>query len=345
MQIETGYSYDDVLLKPKNSRIRTRSNVDLTTSVVPGLEINRCFISAPMDTVTESEMATGMQQSGSLGIIHRYLDPENQAKEVNKTDGKVAATIGIGDNWERRLELLLDAGVDFVCVDVAHGHMDRCLDVITETSEITSKPVMAGNIATKSGAKDMIKAGADSVKVGIGPGSHCQTREVAGVGVPQATAVITVVEALSELTTVSDDEYTIIADGGIQNSGDAAKAIGLGADAVMMGGIFAGCEESPTEVVEINGKKYKRSRGMASDEARNKNDMETDEAKEGAAGLTLYSGPVRNVIEDLAAGVRSGLSYINAENIEEAHNNAEFIRVTPSTINRNGTHGVYTDSE
>ncbi len=340
MNIEKGRSYDDLLLKPQFSKVESRSEVNLQTEILPEITIQSPIISSPMDTVTEHELATNIYKAGGIGIIHRFCTIEEQYKEVEKTEGKVGGAIGINKSCMERAEALVDAGVDFICIDVAHGHMEKCINVVKEVSNTYDVPIMAGNVATKKGAKDLALAGADSIKVGIGPGSHCLTREVAGVGVPQATAIKNVKQALQELRYKTGDT-TVIADGGIQSSGDITKALMLGADAVMIGGMFAGCEESPSETITVYGEEYKLSRGMASSEAREENNMDSKEAIEGAEGLTKYNGTIQTVVQDLNAGIRSGISYCGGYTIEEARENAEFVSVTPSVQQRNGTHGIY----
>lgn len=347
LEKEPSLSYDDISIKPKRSTVESRSNVSLESTLIGDITVENPVISAPMDTVTESEMAQAMHNAGAVGIIHRYLSIDEQVQEISKVDGVVGTTIGINDGWKERLTKTVDAGADFVCVDVAHGHMESTLQVVNETKEMVDVPVMAGNVCTKEGVKDLILAGADSVKIGVGPGSHCLTREVAGVGIPQVTAVNRAVEVVEVLQkTELDREITVIADGGIQKPGDMTKALLLGADAVMVGGMFGGCDESPARLIKTeSGERYKRTHGMASGEAREDNDIETEEAIEGDSGLIPYSGPAVSVVEELCAGSRSGLSYIGAHNLEEGQELAEFVRITPSVTVRNGTHGVLNDSK
>lgn len=345
--IEQGLSYDDVLVIPQKSPINTRSNVNTNTRLIRDIHINKPIISASMDSVTEFDMAQAMTDNGGVGIIHRYLDVEEQAKEVKKVNGVVGATIGVNELWEDRVNALVDANVDFICLDVAHGHMEKAINVTDETTNITDIPIMAGNVATPQGAIDLIEAGAESIKVGVGPGSHCLTREVAGVGVPQITAINNIKHKVNYKMQMNGlSEITVVADGGIQTSGDIVKALVTGADSVMIGGLLAGCKESPAPLIETDeGIKYKKTRGMASGEARNDNEMETTEAIEGASGYTPYSGSAETVLTELSSGVRSGFSYVGASNIKEAQEYGKLIRVTPTVPQRNGTHGVYTSKE
>jgi len=344
MNLETALSYDDISIKPQRSTVESRSNVSLESTLIRDIKLEKPIISAPMDTVTEYEMAQAMYDAGGVGIIHRYLSIEEQAKQISKVDGIIGASIGISSGeWQNRVEKTVAAGADFICVDVAHGHMERTIDVVSEITDMVDIPVMAGNVCTKEGVKDLALAGAESVKVGVGPGSHCLTREVAGVGVPQVTAV----EECSKMASYLNDmgiiehDVTIVADGGIQKPGDMVKALLVGADSVMIGGLLGGCDESPAKLVETkNGEKYKKTHGMASDAAREENEINTEEATEGDSGLIPYAGPANSVVEELASGSRSGFSYVGAHKLEEARENAEFVRTTPSVTVRNGTHGV-----
>lgn len=349
--MELGLSYDDVLLVPQRSPVESRSDIDTSTEIVPGVEVEYPMISANMDTVTEAEMAQAMADAGGCGIIHRFMSIEEQVEEIERVDGVVGGCVGIDESFVEHGRMLAEAGADFITVDVAHGHMEQCLEAVADLDEHVPVPIMAGNVATGEGAKDLIRAGADSVKVGVGPGAVCKTREVAGVGVPQFTAVRNVVSAVNSMTQLSGaspDDVTVIADGGITKSGDTIKALMAGADAVMCGSLFGASAEAPGETVEADGTTYKTYRGMASEEAREANPDSPDDADEhraieGVEGLQEFAGPVADVIEDHMKGVRSGLSYCGGHSLEGARENSEFVRVTNSTINRNGSHGVLTD--
>jgi IMP dehydrogenase len=220
-------------------------------------------------------------------------------------------------------------------LDVAHGHLERCLAAVERVdAELPETELIVGNVATSQGVRDLYSAGADCVKVGVGPGSHCTTRKVAGAGVPQLTAVDDCAGVAADLG------ITTIADGGIRSSGDAVKALVAGADTVMMGRLFAGADESPGEVVEHGGEKFKRSRGMATTAANEDrtDSTETPDADEGVEALTPYTGPLADVVEEFAAGIRSGMSYCGGHTIEAARDRAEFMRVAPSARDREGAH-------
>jgi len=340
--LRTGLSYGDVLLVPQRSPVDSRRDVDLSTTLTPGIDLETPLVSAAMDTVTEADLAIALGEAGGIGTIHRFLAVDEQASEVARAADAgvpVAAAVGINESYVDRAGAVLEAGADAIVVDVAHGHLERTLEA-TETLRSTYPEVdlVVGNVATPAGVKDLAQAGADCVKVGIGPGSHCTTRKVAGAGVPQLTAVDDCAEVARELG------VTIIADGGIRTSGDAVKALMAGADAVMLGSLFAGTEEAPSQVVEIDGVRYKRSRGMATTAAaEDRSDKDGDvRADEGVEGLTPYKGPVADVAREFCAGIKSGLSYCGGLTIPEARAKAEFLRVAPSAREREGSH---TDNE
>lgn len=343
-------SYDDILLVPRRSPVDSRSGVDTSTQITPSVRADAPIISAPMDSITEYEMAEAMADSGGVGIIHRNMSPEEAAESVRKADFQIGGSVGINTGWKERAELLVEAGVDFLCLDVAHGHLENALDVLQQLAVMyPDTDIMAGNVATPEAALDLVSHGADSVKVGIGPGSHCTTREVAGVGVPQFTAVLAVALTLENSPQVPDD-ITLVADGGIKRSGDITKALMAGADSVMVGSMVGGCDESPAPTVEVDGTKYKRTRGMASSEAKDEDYMEDGGAVEGKEALTEYNGTVDEVLTKNVKGVRSGLSYCGGTSIEEARDairKAEresllggYKKVTSHTELRNGIHGV-----
>ena len=215
-----------------------------------------------MDTVTESKMAIAIAQEGGMGVIHRNLNIKNQSSEVKKVKKKdlyVGAAVGTNKEDLERVRSLLFHGVDLIVIDTAHGHSEKVLKILSKIKKITKNvPVCVGNIATGEAAIKLYDSGADIIKVGIGPGSICTTRMVAGIGVPQISAIIDVKKLLIK------KKIKIISDGGIKFSGDIAKALAAGADAIMMGSIFAGTEESPGRKFRIKGKIYKQYRGMGS---------------------------------------------------------------------------------
>lgn len=337
-----GLSYDDVLLTPKRSPVESRKNVELRTFLTDEIELGNPLLSAPMDTVTEEEMAVALGETGGFGTIHRFMGIEEQAEQImeaKRADVKVGAAIGINEDYLERASRVVSAGADCLMVDVAHGHMQKSIQTVEELSQVFPEiPLVAGNVATRHGVSDLANAGADTVKVGVGPGSHCTTRKVTGVGVPQFTAIQTCAQEGRE------QGVRVIADGGIRTSGDAVKALMAGATTVMMGSFFMGTDESPGEVQKMDdGSKVKLTRGMASeDAAENRTDKDGEvQAEEGVVKTTEYKGSVKPLIEEFNAGLRSGLSYCGGHTISQARENAEFIQVTPSTQLRNGEHNGF----
>jgi IMP dehydrogenase len=336
--LRTGLSYGDVLLVPKRSPVDSRSEVDLSTTLTPGVELDTPLVSAAMDTVTEADLAIALGRAGGFGVLHRFLAPGAQADQVGRVTAageRVGAAVGINEDYVARGARVVAAGADALVVDVAHGHLERTIDAVgTLAAEFPDTDLVAGNVATPAGVEDLATAGADCVKVGVGPGSHCTTRKVAGAGVPQLTAVHDCAAAAGDLG------VTICADGGIRTSGDAVKALMAGADTVMLGSLFAGTEEAPGPIVEVDGTRYKRSRGMATTAAaEDRGDKQDDvTAEEGVEALTPYKGPVADLAEEFCAGIRSGLSYCGGRSLGTARENAEFIRVAPSAKEREGFH-------
>ena len=266
-----------------------------------------------------------------------------QACKDSKGQLTVGAAVGIREGYIERARALVDAGVDVLVVDVAHGHSDRVLNVVRKLKkELSQVDVIAGNVATPEGTKDLIDAGADAVKVGIGSGSICITRIVTGAGVPQLTAVLECAEAARE------SDIPIIADGGIRNSGDITKALAIGASSVMIGSMLAGTEESPGVTVMRNGRKYKIHRGMASVGASMKRGTEEaeDEAAlleyvaEGIEAFVPYRGTSHEILAQLAGGIRSGLSYCGAKTLVELRQNASFVRLTSAALKESYPHDV-----
>jgi len=471
--IRDALTFDDVLLVPKRSPVRSRRDVDLSTNLSKNIKLNIPIVSANMDTVTESAMAISMAHNGGIGIIHRFMPIERQVEEVQKVkraesviiehpyttgpnatmadakrmmqekgvngllvvdaigrllgiltardllfennesrrvselmtpmeklhtaragasiddarqllrkykiekvplvdeegylrglitskdmvtlaerpqackDSKgqliVGAAVGIREGYLDRARALVDAGVDVIVVDVAHGHSEWVLEVVRKLKkELGGVDVIAGNVATPEGTKDLIVAGADAVKVGIGSGSICITRIVTGAGVPQLTAVMECAEAARALN------VPIIADGGIRNSGDITKALAAGASSVMIGSMLAGTDESPGVTVMRNGRKYKLHRGMASVGAslkRGTPESEDDSAlldyvAEGIEAFVPYRGNSHEIIAQLAGGIRSGLSYCGARTLAELRQNASFVRLTQAALSESYPHDV-----
>lgn len=466
INIPLALTYDDVLLVPKLSDLTSRQHADTSTKLSRNLTLKIPLLSANMDTVTESQMAIAMAQKGGLGIIHRFLDIETQAREVVRVkrkqhividnpftvpttmtlaelhekikatgvsgflvsdDGQkllgiisrrdidvvaseetivgsmmtpkerlivaspeitperaretfkrykiekiplvdeeynikglitqkdslnfssnaesakdqkgrllVGAAIGAGDDFLIRAQTLIDAEVDVLVIDIAHGHSLNELNAIYKLKEkFGSIELICGNIATASGALDLIKAGADAVKVGIGPGSICTTRITTGFGVPQLTAILNIGPICERYG------VPLIADGGIKHSADIVKALAAGADSIMVGGQFAGTDEAPGPVITYRGRQYKISRGMASLSAAvnrpNAKENFLSITPEGIEARVPYRGSVNTIIDQFIGGLRSGMSYGNAHKIKELRN-CEFIRITNAGQTESSSH-------
>ena len=347
--IKEALTFDDVLLLPRFSNILP-SETDLSTNLTKKIYLKVPFLSSAMDTVTESSMALAMGKSGGMGIIHRNLDIKQQSKEVLKVKNKkflVGAAIGTSLSDLKRAKALIDNGVDLIVIDTAHGHSEKVLKILSKVRRINhDTPICVGNIATGEAAKRLYNSGADIIKVGIGPGSICTTRMVAGIGVPQITAVMEVKKVLK------GKKVKIISDGGIKFSGDLAKAIAAGADAIMMGSIFAGTDESPGKKFKIKNKIFKRYRGMGSIGAMSAGSSNryfqknySDKSKfvpEGVEGRVEYKGSVSKIIYQLKGGLRSSMGYIGAKKLQDIKKNAKFIKITKAGFYESMVHSVET---
>ena len=339
---QEGITFDDVLLMPAYSEVLPRE-VSLQGRFSRHITLDIPFVSAAMDTVTESAMAMAIAREGGIGVIHKNMSAEQQAAEVAKVKAeglRVAAGVGITPDVLDRVKRLADAGVDAVVLDSAHGHSKGVIDALKAIKKaFPGLDVVVGNIATAQAAKDLISAGADGLKVGIGPGSICTTRIVAGVGVPQLTAIADVAE-------VAGDSVPVIADGGLRYSGDVVKALAAGAHCVMCGSMFAGTDEAPGEVVEVDGVKMKGYRGMGSIDAMQAGSADRYFQKgakklvpEGVVARVAYKGPVADVLYQLAGGLRSGMGYCGAANLDALHQ-ARFVKISPATVQENHPHDV-----
>ena len=345
--IKEALTFDDVLLLPKYSNILP-SNTNIFLQLTKKISLKVPFLTSAMDTVTESKMAIAIAKEGGLGIIHRNLDIKKQSDEIKKVKNKklyVGAAIGTNKDDLERANSLASNGVDLIVIDTAHGHSEKVIKTLNKIKKIIKNiPVCVGNIATGEAAKKLYNSGADIIKVGIGPGSICTTRMVAGIGVPQISAIMDVKKALNK------KNIKIISDGGIKFSGDIAKALAAGADAIMMGSIFAGTDESPGKKFKSNGKIYKQYRGMGSIGAMSAGSANRyfqknykDKAKfvpEGVEGRVEYKGKVSKIVYQLQGGLRSSMGYIGAKNLKEINKKAKFVKITKAGFYESMVHSV-----
>ena len=345
--IKESLTFDDVLLLPRYSRVLP-SKTDISLKLTKKILLKVPFLSSAMDTVTESRMASAIANEGGIGIIHRNLNIKKQSEEVKKVNRKklfVGAAIGTNKEDIERARSLISNGVDLIVIDTAHGHSEKVLKTLSKIKKITKEiPICVGNVATGDAAKRLYNSGADIIKVGIGPGSICTTRMVAGIGVPQISAIMDVKKKLRK------KEIKIISDGGIKFSGDIAKALAAGADAIMMGSIFAGTEESPGKKFKSKGKYYKQYRGMGSVGAMSAGSANRyfqkdfkDKSKfvaEGVEGRVEYKGKVSKIIYQLQGGLRSSMGYIGAKNLKEINKKAKFVKITKAGFYESMVHSV-----
>ena len=346
--IKEALTFDDVTLVPKYSSVLP-SDVQTETSLTEKLQLKIPLITSAMDTVTEAKMAIAIAKAGGIGVIHRNLPIKKQVIEIKKVKSlklKVGAAVGAGINEFERAKEILKCKTDLIVVDTAHGHTKKVGEIIKKIKKIKPKSVSlcAGNVATADAAKFLIKLGVDVIKVGIGPGSICTTRLVAGIGVPQLSAILNVRNGLGKSKAV------IIADGGIKFSGDIAKALSAGADAVMIGSLFAGTDESPGKIMKKNGKLFKSFRGMGSIGAMNKGSADryfqkkqNDSSKyvpEGVEGLIKYKGPVSKIVYRLVGGLRSSMGYLGCEQIKYLKNKPKFVKITKAGFYESMVHNI-----
>ena len=345
--IKEALTFDDVLLVPRYSSVLP-SETNLHIDLGHNLKLKLPFLSSAMDTVTESSMAVAIAKKGGLGIIHRNLSISDQSKEIKKVKNKnllVGAAVGTGNDDITRAKSILDAGVDLIVIDTAHGHSDKVLKALSKIKKINLKqPICVGNIATAEAAARLYNEGADILKVGIGPGSICTTRVIAGIGVPQITAILEVKKVMK------NKKIKIISDGGIKFSGDIVKGIAAGADAVMMGSIFAGTEESPGKKYKFRNKFYKSYRGMGSIGAMSAGSSNRyfqknykDRSKfvpEGVEARVIYKGKVEKILYQLQGGLRSSMGYIGAKKINEIQKKAKFVKITKAGFYESMVHSV-----
>ena len=360
--IKEAYTFDDLLLVPSYSKVVPIDTI-LHTRLTKKITLNIPVLSAAMDTVTEDLMAIALAKLGGLGIIHKNLSIDEQADMVRKVkkaevletdkdacldaDGnlRVGAAVGVGKDTYERVNKLYEAGVDIIAVDSAHGHSKGVIETIKQIRSLfPNLDIIGGNVVTAQAAIDLIYAGASAIKVGVGPGSICTTRVVAGVGVPQLTAINDVYQVTKQY------DIGIIADGGIKMSGDITKALAAGADCVMLGGLLAGTKETPGDVLLIDGKEVKAYIGMGSLTAMKKGSSDryfqggVKELKklvpEGIEATVPYKGEIKDVIHQMMGGLRSGMGYCGCETVLDLKEKAQFVKISNAGLKESHPHDV-----
>lgn len=356
----TALTFDDVLLVPAYSEVLPRE-VSTKARFTRNISLNIPIVSAAMDTVSEKAMAIMLARKGGISVVHKNMGIEAQARQIREVkeypaegdkipcldaEGRlrVAAGVGITADVLDRVTALVEAGVDAIVLDSAHGDSHGVVEALRKIKAVYPElDTVVGNIATAEAAVRLIEAGADSLKVGIGPGSICTTRIIAGVGVPQISAIYDVAKA------AEGSGVPVIADGGLRYSGDIVKALAAGGDSVMIGSMFAGTDEAPGEIFEENGRKFKSYRGMGSVDAmkagsrdRYFQDGEDSTKKlvpEGVVARVPYKGSVGDIIYQLVGGIRSGMGYCGAADIDALHS-TRFVRITANGLVENHPHDI-----
>lgn len=360
--LQEAYTFDDLLLVPAKSEVVPK-DVSLKARLTDSISLNAPIISAAMDTVTEDKMALHMARLGGLGFIHKNMTIDEQAQmvrnvkayKVTEADPEanvdksgqlvVGAAVGVSLDTLDRVKALVDAGVDIITVDSAHGHSKGVIDSVRSIRDVyPDLDIVGGNIVTAHGAIDLIEAGANVLKVGVGPGSICTTRVVSGVGAPQLTAINDIYQVAKE------HNVGVIADGGIKLSGDIVKAIAAGADCVMLGGLLAGTEESPGDIIEVYGKRVKNYVGMGSLSAMQRGSSDryfqggVNELKklvpEGIEATVPFKGSIEDVIYQMLGGLRSGMGYCGCESIDAMKECAQFVKITGAGLKESHPHDV-----
>lgn len=344
MIISDGLTFDDVLLVPQHSVVGSRSKVDLSVNWRQW-DFKHPIIPANMKTVTGLDMSIAIAQSGGLAILHRFMPIEEQIKIAQDMTHRFhcannfAVSVGVKDDDLEAIDCFRDVGVEIFCIDIAHGDSRQCMDMVQKIKESYPQAlIIAGNVATGSAARRLWEAGADVVKVGVGPGSLCTTRIETGNGVPQLTALMDVYQVKQELLKLDKAKsisktrtnYAFIADGGIKNAGDCVKALCF-ADMVMAGNLFAGCKESPGKIHTINGQCYKEYVGSSTHKANR---------VEGVEAWVPCKGNYEELLTKLLEGIQSGCSYQGCQNLQELKENPTFVKITNAGLKESHPHDV-----
>lgn len=332
-----GHSFDDVLLVPRYSDV-SLNEIDLSTKVAEGLILRIPILSSPMDTVTGRDMAIALGTRGGLGVLPRNMPISGVVDILREAASlKVPVGVAVGPLDDEKAEVAASEGASIVVIDAAHGHSKNVVEATKRLSSRLGVPIMAGNIVTAEAAEALIAAGASSLRVGVGPGHACTTREVTGVGYPQLSAIAEVADVAFGYG------VSVIADGGIEKPSDIVKALAAGADAVMLGFLLAGTDEAPGEKMDVEGRCYKPYRGMGSISALSRGSVRYGSHKivpEGAEGLVECKGPLSLVLEYLLGGLKQGMGYCGARSIPELKAKAAFVRVSAGAYREGGPRGL-----
>lgn len=345
--VDLALCFDDILLVPQRSSVPSRHSVNTRMIIGRGnrsINLSLPIIAAPMDTVCNAEMCETMSRAGGLGILHRYMPYDEQiSKAESLVDNDVMFGVAIASNngFLDQAQKLYEVGVRILLVDTANGHGSYAVDAVKALRDkFDNVHIMAGNVATADGFARLSAAGADSVRVGIGGGSACTTRIVSGHGVPTLASIMDCDKWLEEFGSNGIDTCSIVADGGIRNSGDMVKAFAAGAHAVMVGSMLAGTDESPGNVfMNEHGQHVKAFRGMASREAQ-KDATGNVSVAEGISTTIPYKGSVKNILDEIRGGLGSGCSYSGVYNLEELAAFSKYVRVTQASLNESKPHAL-----
>lgn len=345
--VDLAMCFDDILLVPQRSSVPSRHSVNTTMIIGSGnrtVKLGLPVIAAPMDTVCDIEMCIAMASMGGIGILHRYMSYEDQIKKTKAlADAQFGFGVAIASNngFMEQAQALYYAGARMLLVDTANGHGKYAIDAVKALRDkFDDVHIMAGNVATADGFARLSAAGADSVRVGIGGGSACTTRIVSGHGVPTLASIMDCDKWLEEFGSNGIDTCSIVADGGIRNSGDMVKAFAAGAHAVMIGSLLAGTDEAPGSVfINEQGQHVKAFRGMASREAQ-KDATGNVSVAEGISTTIPYKGSVKNILDEIRGGLGSGCSYSGAFNLEELSAFAKYVRVTQASLSESKPHAL-----
>ena len=339
--------FDDILLVPQTSSVESRHSVDLSTSIGYNnsrIDLDFPIIGSPMDTVCDVDMCVALDKVGGIGILHRYMPVKTiveKTKILFQSNVRFGVSVGATNGYEQNAEELVNAGAKLILVDIANGHSGYAINAVKNLKTLfrDSVHIMAGNIATGEGFYNLANAGADSIRVGIGGGSACTTRLVSGHGMPTLSSIMDVVDFMSKKNiSFNQLECSIIADGGIRNSGDMIKSFAAGANAVMLGSMLAGTDESPGEILkDANGKEVKIFRGMASYAAQ-KDSLGKTSVSEGISTTIPYKGSVHYIFDTIKGGIGSGCSYSGVYSIRELFNESMYTEVTPLSLNESRPH-------